>query len=115
MGGVGIGIMFQHAFERAICAIVHVRRCELHVAQRRNAKREPRERKLRRQTATAQVERSGGADARSDLRYARVLEALTAEQWTSMTGDAAALREEQQASALLVVAERVVVATEIPV
>src|SRR5438552_8899636 len=105
------------SLQRCIRAIVHIRRGELDVAQRRNAKEEARQLRLPANAwiATTGVEGRQRPGSGSELRRSGVRERLAAEAWPIVALRTPRLAEEEQRAALRVDRDRVVVSRQIAV
>ena len=107
--------MMDDSVEGREGAVVHVRRAELDVPQRRDAEAEARRLWTTEAEVLAEVERCVGSDAGPELRHAGAGEALAAEQRSEVARRAARLREEEECTLLRLVRDRVVVAREVTV
>src|SRR6185437_12240805 len=105
----------QHRFEVGKRPVVHVRRRQLDVAQRRRTEREP-VKLLIEELAAAEVERRAAAHSGAELGYAGVGEGLAAQERAAVTAGALGLvAEEEQGTSFLLRSQRRIVVLQIAI
>src|SRR4029079_12287792 len=115
--GVHVVVMANDRLQRRIRAVVHVRRAELDIAERRHTEEETRKTRRARYAfvTTACIERRGGTGSRPQLRHRHAGETLCAEERTVVARRAACGGEEEQGSVLRVEGQRVVLARQVAI